>query len=445
MPLYYTILKYIIICFCLFIFIEYYYRSQIKNNIKKILKQKKHILKKETDYDFSKLTNYLKMSSYDDILSLITPCIKKKQNIIYLTPTIYKNIMKINYFGTIHITNNKMINTFNKEIKTQINILINKKIITNFDDKYNSNINMNIISHLHLNSNNISFINEPYFIHLIFDKMYDLYNEYLLKNQHIISSNLNHTLFYYKKNISFKNTTLILPSISNEIITCLHLGKYINKNNQIIIPLLKNIDNNYQSIYDYVKDIVKFIKHHNITKLDVIGWSYGGYIMIRILNYIQKKNIDIKFNIIDMIEPAMFLHGQCLINIVPYNSILDNYNIILDSIQNENDGFFNNIKNKIIAFLTTLVFKHHKLICKNLLVSAYRGIFYDMSDLNILLTNVNKFNIILSNYDFLTNKKQLYKFIDSTNKKISVINMDGYHGDGIYNYHVFKQFMNNKT
>jgi hypothetical protein len=435
------IFKYIaLICLSVYIYIEYNFRQQIKNNIKKILKNKINILNKENDYDFSKLTKYYKNSSYDELLSIITPFIKKKENIIYLTPTIYKNIMKINYFGTIHVKNNKMLDEFHKEVKKQTNILINKKIITNFNDKNNSNTNMDIISHLNLDMNNISFVNEPYFVYLICNKIYDLFYGSLLKNNNIISTDLNNTIFYYKENISFENTTLVLPSISNEIVTCLHLGKYVNNNQQIIIPLLKNIHDKYQSVYNYIKNIIKFIKQHNIKKLDIIGWSYGGYIIIRMLNYIQKKNINIKFNQIDMIEPGIFMHGGCLINIVPYNSILNNYNIILDSIKNTNDNFIDNIKNKIIAFLTTLVFKHYQLIYKNLLISAYRGVFYDMYDLNKLLKNANKLNILLSDHDFLTNKNQLYKFIDKSNKKISIINMYGYHGDGIHNYHKFKQF-----
>ena len=434
------IFKYIVlICLSVYLYIEYNFRQQIRNNIKKLLKNKINILNKENDYDISNLTKYYKMASYDEILSIIIPFIKKKNNIIYLTPTIYKNIMKINYFGTIHVKNNKMLDEFNKEIKKQTNILINKKIITNFNDKKNLNTNMNIISHLHLNIDNISFINEPYFVYLICNKIYDLFNGSLLKNNNIISTDFNNTVFYYKQNTSFENTTLILPSLSNEIVTCLHLGNYLNKNQQIIIPLLKNIHDKYQSIYDYIKNIIKFIKQHNIKNLDVIACSYGGYIIIRMLNYIHKKNINIKFNQIDMIEPGIFMHGLCLINIFPYNSMIDNYNIILDTIKNTNDNFIDHIKNKIIAFFTTFVFKHHQLIYKNLLISAYRGVFYNMNDFNTLLINVNKLNILLSDHDFLTNKKQLYKFIDNNNKKISIINMYGYHGDGIHNYHKFKQ------
>ena len=67
-----TIFKYIaLICFCIYLYIEYNFRQQIRNNIKKLLKNKINILNKENDYDFSKLTKYLKKSSYDEILSII--------------------------------------------------------------------------------------------------------------------------------------------------------------------------------------------------------------------------------------------------------------------------------------------------------------------------------------------------------------------------------------
>ncbi len=109
--------------------------------------------------------------------------------------------------------------------------------------------------------------------------------------------------------------------------------------------------------------------------------------------------------------------------------------MILDSIENDDDNLYDHFKNKIIAFMTSLVFKHYKLLYNNLLISAFRGSCYNISSLNDLLINVNKLNIYLSDHDFLTNKKQLYKFIDNNNNKISVINTNGYHGNGLYNYY----------